>query len=71
MTDSQFRFAVIAMWLVTILLLGLLFVNPRAKENRFVPVTPNTAVDTATGRLCFTYDPIGGQDRIPSCEKLR
>ncbi len=38
---------------------------------RFVPVTPNAAVDTQSGRLCWTYDPIGGSDKIPLCKDIR
>ena len=70
------RSAVRALVLVALLLflawdINLHRTSASPKIGRFVPVTPNSAVDSVTGRLCWTYDPIGtGSDLIPLCADL-
>ncbi len=50
--------------------------DPIPNTGRFQPVTPNSAVDTVTGRLCWTYDPLHGdmdpkkKQLIPLCQDI-
>ena len=63
-----------AMLLELILLIAIVYIEYTTMGDKqygqFIPVTPNTALDTRTGRLCWSYDPIGGGDKIPACEKV-
>lgn len=75
MKDFQDRFLITVFFFVIILLCGALYyshIKPVHPVGRFQPITPNTALDTSTGRLCWSYDPLGnGSDRIPLCSNLK
>lgn len=46
--------------------------SPDAPVGRFQPVSANMALDTKTGQLCYSFDPLGqGSEKIPLCTKLR
>ena len=61
---------------VTILLVWIIaFADKKVnRPGRFETIigAPNMALDTATGQLCYAYDPIGtGSDQIPLCKGIR
>ena len=46
-------------------------VSPPRVVGRFQAITPNTALDTTTGELCWSYDPIGGNGKIRACKDIK
>jgi hypothetical protein len=66
---------IVAGILATILAgLVLYMIASRKQNGRFVPVpgAPTMAVDSRTGQLCYTFDPLGeGSARIPLCKNIK
>jgi hypothetical protein len=81
--DSN-KTAAIAGSLAGLVLLGTLIISVRAGDKqaaaraqvqvgRFQIISSgsNAAVDTATGKMCWLYDPLGqGSEKIPLCSSL-
>jgi hypothetical protein len=68
----RLKFALLCLVALSLcILLALTVAGIQSRNGRFVPVTDNLALDSRTGRLCWSYDPLGpANERIPLCSDL-
>ena len=74
--DATTKVLITLFWLTLFFLLVIVGISiyrasGQRGAGRFTPVTPSSALDTRTGRLCWSYEPMGGSERIPLCKDLK